>query len=208
MSSELQTILQAIALYAAIVISPGPSFSLITRLSASGSRKAAFGATFGFALAASLYATLSMTGLSAIITQVGWLMTAIQIAGGCYLIYLGISAWRSSSKTNSSECSTATPLSMAKGFRMGLFIELANAKGIVFFVSFFVIAVPVETALWAKATILASSFMIEVLWYGAAAFLLSTRPARAVYDRFSVWIERVIGTILAGFGLRLISEKM
>lgn len=31
-----------------------------------------------------------MTGLALVLTRIGWLATVIQIAGGCYLIYLGI----------------------------------------------------------------------------------------------------------------------
>lgn len=49
---------------------------------------------------------------------------------------------------------------------------------------------------------------MEVGWYGLAAVLLSSGPARMVYGRFGSWIERTIGTVLAAFGLRLISEKL
>lgn len=70
------------------------------------------------------------------------------------------------------------------------------------------VAVPPETALWAKAAILAGGFILEIVWYGFAILLLSGRPARAAYERFGRWIERGIGTLLAAFGLRLISEKL
>ena len=47
MSQELSMILAALAIYAAGVMSPGPSFTLVTRLAASGARRAALGATLG-----------------------------------------------------------------------------------------------------------------------------------------------------------------
>lgn len=208
MTQEMTTIVAALSIYAAVVLSPGPNFTLITRLSASGSRAAAFGATLGFSVGATIYAILSMTGLALIVSRVGWLVTIIQIAGGCYLIYLGLSAWFHRKTKATQHAGGANVDSGRRGFRMGLIVELSNPKGIAFFVSFFAVAVPMETALWAKAVILAGGFVLEIAWYGTAAFLLSTRPVRAIYDRFAIWIERAIGILLAGFGVRLIAEKL
>ncbi|WP_034950177.1 LysE family translocator [Erwinia oleae] len=208
MSQELTTIFGALAIYAAVVLSPGPNFTLITRLATSDARSAALGATFGFSVGAMVYAVLSMTGLALIITRVGWLVTFVQIAGGGYLIYLGLSAWFTST-AKTLNCERRRNInSAARGFRMGLIVELSNPKGIAFFVSFFAVAIPMETALWAKAVILAGGFFLEIVWYGAASFLLSTRPVRTVYERFAMWIERAIGTLLAVFGVRLIWEKI
>ncbi|MER8420691.1 LysE family transporter [Mesorhizobium sp. M1329] len=64
------------------------------------------------------------------------------------------------------------------------------------------------TSLWTKLALLTGGFLLHVLWYGLVIVLLSTPPARAVYDRAGQWIERVVGTALAVFGLRLISEKL
>lgn len=208
MSQELTTIYTALVIYAAVVLSPGPNFTLITRLAASGARPAALAATLGFSLGATVYAVLSMTGLALIITRVGWLVTFVQIAGGCYLIYLGLSAWFSQTAKAFDGAGSPRITSAARGFRMGLIVELSNPKGIVFFVSFFAVAVPMNTNLGAKAVILAGILVLEIIWYGAVAFLLSTQPVRAVYDRFAIWIERAIGMLLAGFGLRLITEKI
>jgi threonine/homoserine/homoserine lactone efflux protein len=93
MRPELITIATALGLYAAVVVSPGPNFALVSRLAVSGARPAAAGAILGLAFAAALYAILTMTGLGLLLTRVGWLASAIQIAGGCYLVYLGIMAW-------------------------------------------------------------------------------------------------------------------
>lgn len=64
MPPEITVILTALAIYAAGAISPGPSFTLILRLAASGARPAAFGATVGFSIGAATYATLAMTGFA------------------------------------------------------------------------------------------------------------------------------------------------
>lgn len=94
-----------------------------------------------------------------------------------------------------------------RGLRLGALVNLSNPKGIAFFVSLYAVAVPPDTALWAKGTILLASFAIEIAWYGLAIILLSTGRARRVYDRFGAWIERAIGTVLIAFGVRLATER-
>jgi threonine/homoserine/homoserine lactone efflux protein len=208
MSSELLTVATALGLYAAVVVSPGPNFALISRLAISGARPAAVGATFGLAMAATLYAVLTMMGLALVLTQVGWLASLIQIAGGCYLVYLGVTAWLNTQPSTAVREPGDGPVGVRQGLRMGLIVSLSNPKGITFFISLYGVAVPSNTALWAKLAILAGGFALEIFWYGFVIVLLSSRPARAAYERFGQWIERAFGTMLVAFGLRLISEKM
>ena len=139
----------------------------------------------------------------------GWLMSVIQIAGGCYLIWLGLSAWLARPDTDpAANPVQADARTFRRGLRMGLLVELANPKSVAFFVSIFAVAVPADTAPWAKATILLGGFLVDLAWYGFAATMFSTRPVQGFYRRFAVWIERILGTVLAGFGIRLISEKV
>lgn len=208
MSTELMTIATVLGLYAAIVVSPGPNFALISRLAVSGKRPTAVGATFGLAIAATAYAILTMAGLAVVLTRIRWLATLIQIAGGLYLVYLGIKAWMATKPSGSAEEIEGGPSGALRGLRMGLIVNLSNPKGIVFFIGLYAVTIPPDLALWAKLIILAGGFFLEISWYGLAIVLLSTRPARAAYDRFGLWIERVIGTLLAAFGIRLIAEKL
>src|SRR3954454_6794567 len=99
MSRELVVILTTLGLYAAVLISPGPNFALVSRLAISGASRAAAGSALGFGLAASFYQVLTMTGLSLLLTKVGWLASAIQVAGGLYLVYLGVGAWLSGARS-------------------------------------------------------------------------------------------------------------
>lgn len=208
MNAELTVILTTLGLYAAVVVSPGPNFALISRLAVSGSRPAAFGATFGLALAATFYAVLSMTGLALVLTRVSWLASLIQIAGGAYLVYLGVMAWLSSGPETAAQQSRGTSAGLLHGLRMGVLVNLSNPKGIAFFIGLYAVAVPPETALWAKLLILCGGFLLEMVWYGLVTIVLSGKRARQAYERFGRWIERGIGTLLAGFGMRLIAEKL
>lgn len=208
MHAELMVVATTLALYAAVVVFPGPNFALISRLSVSGARTTAIGAMFGLAVAATLYAVLTMTGLALVLTRIGWLARLVQVAGGCYLFYLGIRAWMTPKPAVDADEAGATPISALRGFRMGLIVNLSNPKGITFFISLYAVAIPPTLALWAKLVILAGGFALEIAWYGLAIMLLSTGPVRDVYGRFGPWIERALGALLAAFGLRLITQKL
>jgi threonine/homoserine/homoserine lactone efflux protein len=208
MTSESLIIATALGLYAVVVVSPGPSFALVSRLAIANGRITAFGATCGLALAATFYAILTMTGLALLLTRMGWLAALVQIAGGCYLIYLGATAWLSRSPEAAALQMQAGSTGPWRGFRTGLLVNLSNPKAIAFFIGFYAAAIPLQTALWAKLVILLGGFLLELIWYGLVAVLMSSRPARKAYERFGRWIERSIGTLLGVFGLRLIAEKL
>lgn len=207
MSAELVVIMTVLALYAAIVISPGPNFALISRLAISGARQTSIGATLGLACAATIYAILSMSGLALLLTQIGWLAGAVQIAGGLFLVYLGVKSWLHRPVAEGSDSIPLAHDSFARGLRLGLLVNLSNPKGIAFFISLYAATIPPGTSTPAKIAILSGGFALEMLWYGLVVWLLSTGPARAAYKRFGVWIERIMGTFLVLFGVRLIFEK-
>jgi threonine/homoserine/homoserine lactone efflux protein len=206
MRTDLTVILTTLTLYFALTVSPGPNFAFVSRLAIAGSRRAALGASVGIASASIIYAVLSMTGLAVLLREIGWLASGVQIIGGCYLVYLGLSAWIDAGKT----AAVGKLVGVRNGWyglRTGFLVDLSNPKGIAFFVGLYAAVIPPNTALWAKAFIIAGGFSIEAIWYGLVAILLSTPAARAIYVRFGRWIERLIGTLLVGVGLRLIYDR-
>ena len=212
--SDASVVLTVLVLYAGIVVSPGPNFALISRLALRRENRVAWGATLGLALAASVYGVLAMVGLSAVLQQLGWLTRILQVAGGLYLVWLGIQAWGTAGAMTrerpGDDRSRRTVLECREilhGLRLGALVNLSNPKGIAFFVSLYAVAVPPDTTLYTKGAILLASFGIEIVWYGSVIVALSTGRARRVYDRCGPWIERTIGTLLIAFGVRLATER-
>jgi threonine/homoserine/homoserine lactone efflux protein len=204
--ADLTVIMTTLALYLAVTVSPGPNFAVVSRLAVSGSRRAAFGASLGIGLASIIYATLTMAGLAVLLEEIGWLARAVQICGGAYLIYLGVSAW-----INAGAMAKAIGPVAARdgwyGLRTGFIVDLSNPKSIAFFIGLYAAAVPHGTALWAKVAIIAGCFVLETFWYALVAMMLSTPAALAIYRRFGKLIERTIGVFLAGFGVRMIYDR-
>lgn len=207
MGIDLTIVATALALYAAGVVSPGPNFALVSRLALCRAKKTAVGATVGLALGSTFYAVLTMAGLALVLTRVGWLSASIQIAGGCYLIYLGIKAWFRGSTTQGVAIKH-DPGNYLRGLRSGSIVNFANPKCIAFFVSLYSVVVPASATIATKVAISIGGFALEILWYGLVIIMLSSGPARSAFQQFGLWIERAIGTLLAGFGFRLIAEKL
>ncbi|EIM31263.1 MULTISPECIES: LysE family translocator [Microvirga] len=206
MQDNVWTTLTTLSIYAGVIISPGPNFALVSRLAMSGALPSALGATLGLSLAATFYAVLSMTGLAVLIVRVDWVASAIQIVGGAYLVYLGISNWSSSAA-----CDDSVPPSSRtfwSGLRVGTLVELTNPKGIVFFLGLYAVAISADADTSVKLIVLLGGFVLEMVWYGFVAMLMSSPPAQAAYRKSRAWIDRFAGTLLIGFGIKMLSERL
>ena len=192
-----------LAIWMLAVMSPGPAFLVLSQLAAGRSRSTALGASLGIALVAVTFAALTMGGLAVVIAKVGWLATALRIAGAFYLIYLGLSLFRNSGAQPTEAPPTSGGRDFAAGLRTGILTAAGNPKAIAFFMSLFVVALPHDLSLAAKLQLLASGFAIEMGWYALVSAVLSTPWVRRRYARARATIERVLGTALVLAGVRI-----
>src|SRR3984885_1040235 len=203
--SPYAIIIGATLIWLAAVVSPGPNFLVVSRLALSRSRRSAIGATVGITVGSLIYAALTMFGLSVLILRFAWLGDTIRVVGGAYLVWLGIQAWRA--RPGSPSCPAPEPVrdvtSLLRGLRVGFLTEITNPKGIAFFLGLFAAAVPPATPFWAKLAVLSAGGMIEVAWYTAVSFALSSGPMLAGYEKAKRTVDRVIGTLLIALGLKI-----
>ena len=101
--------------------------------------KAGLLTTLGVSLGLGIYATLGLLGLSAVLVRFEWLAWAIRIAGGAYLIYLGIGLLLA--KPEAMEMKGNGPARAGNSFLFGLGVTLTNPKAIVLFASVFATSV-------------------------------------------------------------------
>lgn len=203
--SAYAVVFGATLIWLAAVVSPGPNFLVVSRLALSRSRRSAIGATLGIAIGSLAYAALTMFGLSVLVLRFAWLGETVRVVGGAYLVWLGIQAWRSQPKDFqpvAAGMGQGGPL-LLHGLRVGFLTEITNPKGIAFFLGLFAAAVPAATPLWAKLAVLSAGGVIEVAWYTAVSFALSSGPMRAGYQRVRRTVDRVLGTLLIALGLKV-----
>ena len=190
------------------IISPGPAFLMVSRAAAGRDLKTAIGLGAGVAIAAASWAAAACFGIALLMTHFAALYGAIQLAGGAYLIWLGIAAWRESRNAVPTPAATQpqTPPrgGVARAVATGALISLGNPTIVIFFSSIFVALLPAHAPLWLRFTVVGIVAVQEVSWYTAVAFVFSRPRVQAAYRRASKWIERGLGTVLIGLGARIV----
>lgn len=148
-----------------------------------------------------IYGSLTLFGLVALIATSGKLSDTVLWLGACYLLWLGVTAWRTGQNTVGPEATAGS--TSAREFGAGLMLELTNPKGIAFFVSVFAVAIPTEASWATKSLVLSLGISIELLWYLILALALSKRRGRKLSLQGQAWLNRLFGTAYIFFALVL-----
>ncbi|MBS0534975.1 MAG: LysE family transporter [Proteobacteria bacterium] len=190
------------------IISPGPAFLMVSRAAAGRSLSVGVGLGAGVAIAATFWAAAACFGIALLMTQFATLYGVIQLAGGAYLIWLGINAWRHSRAQQAAAEAAPQPAASRDGvgraILVGAWLSLGNPKIVIFFTSIFVALLPHDAPLWVRLAAVAIVGVQEISWYTTVAFVFSRPRVQAAYARARIWIERALGTVLIGLGTRII----
>lgn len=194
-----EALILVLAIHTVALISPGPDFAIVTRLSIVSGRRAGLWAAAGVAAAIGVYVLICVFGLSLIITALPGLSTALTLAGAFYLAWLGISCLRS--KGQLPEASSSDPVGRA--FVTGFLTNLLNPKAMLYFGSVLSQALtpdlgPADTALlW--GLLAGESF----LWFGLIAVVFSSRQVLEWLRGRLMWFDRAIGVVLMGLAAKI-----
>ncbi len=197
------------------IMSPGPAFLLVTSTASSQSRAVGLATALGIAAATTLWAVAAIFGVAIFLTRFATLYGLVQLAGGVYLIWLGLVAWRGkrhggdlASTVAESKISNDAPVSAARLVRAaitGLSLTLTNPKVVIFFSSIFLALFPAETPFWVRLAALGIVAMQETTWYVVVACVFSHALVQAVYQRIKSGIDRVMGAVFIAFGARIVA---
>ena len=190
-----------------LTLAPGPDIAFILGQTVAGGRKSGFAAMFGIWTGAFGHVLFATLGLSALLATSAVAFTAVKWIGAAYLIWLGLSALRSGGGGFVGTGSAAAK--PARIFRQGVLVALLNPKVAIFFLAFlpqFVVpgAGPAAAQLFLHGClIIVVAAVIEPPLVLAGASLtdrLRNNP------RIGVWMDRTLGALFIGLGLRLAAE--
>jgi len=199
----MMTRIAAFAMLSLIVtVTPGPDSLLVLRSSLLGGRRAGARVAGGAASGSLAWGLFSAAGLTALLTASAQAYRAVQLAGACYLVFLGIRGWRGRAGHAS------TQPRRSPGFRAGLLSNLLNPKVGLFFLAvmpqFIPHHAPVTSytlAFAATDAVIAGTWLAAVAWIsGKARTLLSGPRVRAALDRAA-------GTVLVALGVKVAAEQ-
>lgn len=185
-------------------ISPGPSFVLVSRIAMTRSRADGLAATLGMGLGGTLFGTLALAGLSALLHRVEWLYMLLKLAGGAYLIYLGIRIWLGAAKPLAFSSEEFTGGTRLRSFSFALLTQLSNPKTAIFYGSIFAALLPAAPSAWLLLVLPILIFAVESGWYAVVASAFSASRPRSIYLGWKKGIDRVTGALMGALGARLL----
>jgi threonine/homoserine/homoserine lactone efflux protein len=186
----------------ALAVTPGPDMALVLRNSLRGGRPAAFRTVAGISVGLVGWGLASAFGVAAILAASSTVFTALKIAGGAYLVYLGVQTFLALRRDEPVE---RAPRASGSPFRQGLVTNLLNPKLAVFFTTLLPQFISPDDPYVAKALLLAVLFvLIGLAWLTVYALVVGVV---AESRRFRRIVEAISGAVLVALGLRLAAER-
>lgn len=184
---SIEAWLAFVAATAILVVIPGPTILTVISYSMSHGKRARLPLVAAVTLGDSTALLLSLLGLGALLAASAFWFTVVKVAGGLYLLFLGIRMFRAGVSPVEALEPAAAPASMWRLFGNTWLVTALNPKGIVFFVAFLPQFInrhaDVNHQLWVLAITFVVLAMINASLYAvfassAASFLASRRARR------------------------------
>jgi len=190
----------------ALNISPGPDIAYIVSNTVAQGRRHGFAASFGVCSGSVVHILAAAFGLSAILAASAFAFSIVKWVGAAYLIYLGIHALMTAGSGFALDGGARRHRSTLSIFRQGFMIDVLNPKVAVFFMAFlpqFAVPalghVPLQLVLHGALVIAVALVVEAVIVLVAARFTEALRRN----PRIGLWLDRALGTVLIGLGIRL-----
>ena len=179
-----ETWLAFAAASAVLLVIPGPTILTVISYSVAHGGRANAPLVAAVALGDSTALVLSLLGLGALLAASAFAFTLVKLAGGLYLVYLGIKLLRSGvSPTDLG--APQVPESRWKLFCNTYIVTALNPKGIVFFVAFL------------PQFINPAGDVPRQLWLLAITFVVMATLNAALYAAFAASARRLLASELA-----------
>lgn len=201
--SPVHTLLLLATAHLFAAVSPGANTMLVLR-TAARDRRQGFAAAAGFWPAGALWSLAGLAGVGALLHAAPWAETLLRLVCGGYLVWLGVGMLRASMRARDPEAQAA-PAS-GHGILLAAFVtNLSNPKSIAYYTSVFAATGAMHLPLGYQALAVLGMPTIGLLWYSTLVLMVSSAAARRFLHARFHWIDRVAGTVMAGFGARLLS---
>lgn len=216
-------LLAALGTLALLTVLPGPDVAVVTRVALASGRRAAFGAALGISTGCLIWGLLTAAGLAALLAASSSAFPVLKLAGAGYLIWLGLQSWWQSGRRAEPRSdpvpdrvdappptlgASTLPQSLTSAWRTGLIANLLNPKIGVFYTSLLPQLVP---AGWPTATTLLGLVLAHdvmgLLWLNGYALMLHRARDLLSRPRVGRALDRVCGSVLIGFGLRVAVQR-
>ncbi|MFD3814222.1 LysE family translocator [Streptomyces rubiginosohelvolus] len=209
---------------AGMVALPGADFTVVVR-NALASRTAGLASALGVAGGLLVHTALAVAGLAAVLVTMPVLFRTVQLLGGVYVLYLGLSALyairRRPAQDGSGTPSGApegapegeperpAPREFGRAVRQGFLTNALNPKAPVLFLSLLPQFVPDGQPPLPRTLLLAALVVVlALIWFPAVALLVDRLGRWLRRPRTARAIEGGSGVALTGLGLALVTGPL
>ncbi|MFJ9978291.1 LysE family translocator [Streptomyces cyaneofuscatus] len=200
---------------AGMVALPGADFTVVVR-NALASRTAGLATALGVAGGLLVHTALAVAGLAAVLVTMPFLFRTVQLLGGAYVLYLGISALYAIRRQVSEEGRTPEqapgpeePEGLGRALRQGFLTNALNPKAPVLFLSLLPQFVPDGQPPLPRTLLLAALVVaLALIWFSALALLVDRLGRWLRRPRTARAIEGGSGVALTGLGLALVTGPL
>ena len=191
-------------------LSPGPSNLYVMARSISQGMRGGMVASLGLAAGSLVHVFAAALGLSALFQHSPALYTAVKLVGAAYLVYLGISYWRSAAPGDIDSARQLRPKSKMTVFRESAIVEITNPKTALFFIALLPqFVVPESGPVWQQLLILGFIVTLSALPCDLLVAMFSSRAARWLnrHRQAQTIQQRISGSLLLAIGCFLAVEE-
>lgn len=208
MSQYLPELLTVILVHFLGVVSPGPDFAMVARNSLVHNRKIGIYTSLGIALGICVHVLYSLVGIGLVISQSILLFSAIKLIGAAYLIYIGIKSLRSKANTVeiSSKKTQKTP-SAKEAIKIGFLTNALNPKATIFFLAVFTQVINPSTPKSVQLVYGIVMVLLTFVLFSLISIGFSQEMVKKQFSKFQHHIERTMGAILIGLGIKIAISK-
>lgn len=191
-------------------ITPGPDMLyIVARSSAQGARAGA-AAALGIAAGCVVHIMAAAFGLSAVIAASATAFTVLKVLGAVYLIYVGVSLLRTSGTSpRANAMANFAPAKLRAIFIQGFMTNALNPKVALFFLALLPQFIDADAPSKPLAFLfLGAIFNLNgTLWNLLVAWSAARFSVGLERTRLAVWLNRCIGGVFIGLGIRLAFVK-
>lgn len=196
-------------LWTVAVITPGPNFFNIAQLAASQSKRHGVVAALGVATGTVFWGLAGGLGIKSLFSAAPTLYLAFKVAGGCYLIYLGLKQFKRKPAVahGDSDSMVAAGRTLTSAYGQGFLGNMTNPKSALFVATIFATAMPATVPPSLLALAVLTMATLSFSWYCSVALLFSSRRVTGIYNRSRKWLDRFAGSCYLLFGAHLVANR-
>jgi len=190
-STEISDLLLALSILAIGFISIGPNILAIIGTSMQRGRKDGLRLAIGVGMGSGIWATITVAGLTTLVTAYAGFLFILKLFGATYLIWLAYKAFRSAATSRNDVIPMTT--SAKNLFFQGITIQLTNPKAALQWIAIVGLGIGADAPLWTGLTLIACATVISVFGHGLYAILFSTQNVILTYRKLRHWIDAGLG---------------